>query len=138
MESAIPDLDHLLKTQLLRISPKLQLTDADALIHEFACSCFEVQDDDQWQRQAEPPPSYAFCHVSDVGLAAILRQSELEVFAFATDQSLVREVDDALDRVEVFEQLVRSRSASLETRLTFKLPEAHSWMKAHIKSDEAV
>jgi hypothetical protein len=138
MDSAASDMDELLKTQLLRISPKLQLTDADALIHEFACSCFEIHNDDQWQQQPEPPSSYAFCNLSDVGLAAILGQAELEVFAFLADQSLVDELDKALDRVEVFEQLVRSCSAALESRLTLKLPEARSWMEAHMKSNEAV
>ena len=134
----MPDIDLLLRTQLLRISPQLQLSDVNALIHECAGSCIEIHDDDQWHRQTDPPPSYAFCHICDVGLAAILRQSELDLFAFATDEALVRKLENELDRVEVFEQLVRLRSVSHETRLTLKLPEALSWMERHSESNEAV
>ena len=136
---ATPDgaggIDLKLRIQLLRARPELGLSHADSLIRRVAASCLDVRDDAIACGQAEHEDFVTYCHVDGVALAAIFRKAAVEFFAFAADESFIRDSEHlAMVEVEEFMQLARSRCQVPDERLVLPMAEGLPWMEQHRKA----
>ena len=131
----MPDIDLELRMHLLRARPKLSLSKADSLIRGVACSCLDVRDDAVAGGEVGDQEFVTFCHVNGVALAAVFRNTAVEFFAFAADESFVRDTEHlAMVEVQEFMQLARSRCNVPAEGLSFSIAQALPWMEQHRKS----
>ena len=118
-----------LRMQLMRARPELSLSRAETLIRGVARSCLEVRDDEIRCGKDEREDFVTFCHVDGVALLAIFRIAAVEFFAFAADESFIRDSEHlAMVEVQEFMQLARSRYHVPEA-LVVRMSEALPWME---------
>jgi len=121
----------------MRARPELSLSHADSLIRGVASSCLDVHDDAIACGELEPQDFVTFCHVNGVALAAVFRKAAVEFFAFAADESFIRDAEHlAMVEVQEFMRLARSRYRVPEEGLAFSMPEALPWMEQHRKAEK--
>src|SRR5262245_16317995 len=130
------DIDLELRMQLMRARPELSLPHADSLIRGVASSCLDVRDDAIACGEVEHQDFVTFCHVDGVALVAIFRQDSVELFAFAADESFIRDSEHlAMVEVQEFMQLARSRYHVPDEALVLPMSQALPWMERHRKSE---
>ena len=130
------DIDLELRMQLIRARPELSLSNAGSLIRGVASGCLDVRDDAIACGEVEHEDFVTFCHVDGVALAAIFRKSAVEFFAFAADESFIRDAEQlAMIEVQEFMQLARNRYHVPDQVLVFSMSQALSWMEEHRKTD---
>ena len=130
------DIDLELRMQLIRARPELSLSNAGSLIRGVASGCLDVRDDAIACGEVEHEDFVTFCHVDGVALAAIFRKSAVEFFAFAADESFIRDAEQlAMIEVQEFMQLARNRYHVPDQALVFSMSQALPWMEEHRKAD---
>ena len=131
----MPDIDLEIRMQLLRARPELSLSHADSLIREVASSCLDIRDDEAACGVVQRRDFVTFSHVDGVALVAVFRESEVEFFAFAADESLIHESEHlAMVEVQKFMQMARSRFEVPDPGFVLPMPQALPWMEEHRKT----
>ena len=120
----MPDIAFEIRMLLARINPALSLAELDNLIGAIQRCYTEISADDL-AHNADRQDFYNFSMLHGVALATMFRASELEVFAFAADESLIRETNHlAMEDVAEFLEIVRRRFTLPETPLRFSIADA--------------
>src|SRR5688572_6298750 len=123
------DIDLELRMQLMRARPELSLSHAESLIRGVASDCLDVRDDAGVREEAGHRDFVTFCHVDGVALASVFRKAAVEFFAFAADESFIRDAEHLmLTEVQEFFQLARSRYNVPGEALVFSMSHALPWM----------
>src|SRR3954470_2043009 len=104
------DIDLEIRMQLFRAQPELSLSHADSLIRGVASTCLDIRDDEIACGVVQRQDFVTFSHVNGVALVAVFRESEVEFFVFAADESWIHGTEHlAMVEVQEFMQLARSR-----------------------------
>jgi len=128
--SFVGDIDLEIRMQLFRVRPELSLSHADSLIRRVACSCLDIHEDQIVCGELQRQDFVTFSHVDGVALAAVFRESEVELFGFAADESLIREAEHlAMVEVQEFMQFARNRFQLPESGLVLPMSQAVPWME---------
>jgi hypothetical protein len=128
----VADFDLEIRMQLLRVRPELSPLYADKLIRGVACSCLDIRDDEVACEVAQRQDFVTFSHVDGVALVAVFKESEVEFFGFAADESLIHEAEHlAMVEVREFMQLARSRFQVPDIGLVLPMSQALPWMEEH-------
>lgn len=124
------DIAFQIRLHLMRVDPALSVAQADSLIAGIQ-ACYAAISSDERAHHSEPQDYYDFSLLRGVALATIFRASEIEVFAFPADESLIHQTHHlAMVDVAEFLEIVRRLFTIPEPPLRFPLAEALPWLTA--------
>jgi hypothetical protein len=128
----MPDIAFEIRMHLMRVNPALSVSETESLIGGIPETYAEISSDDQ-AHNSERQDYYNFSLLSGVALATVFRESEIEVFAFPADESLIFATRHlAMVDVAEFLQIARDRFNLPEVPLHFLLADALPWLGAFI------
>jgi hypothetical protein len=120
-----------IRTELLRVQPRLSVQQTENLIQEIPRCFRDVTRDNAACGEVEWQDFYNFSHVDGVALATIYRKTQLEVFTFAADDSLIHSTRHlAMVDVDEFLQIVRSRFDSPEAGFRLPMAQVLPWLES--------
>ena len=119
-----------IRMELLRVQPKLSVEHSEHLVQDIPRCFQDITSDNAARGVKEWQDFFNFSLVDGVAVVTIYRKTELEVFIFPADESLIHATEHlALVDVAEFLQTVRDRFPLPDVGLRFPMSQALPWLE---------